>query len=61
MKGTDHEWRPCNDWSLAKRTLIDGSIAGRGEHLMRRKVNGEHQYRRMTEDEITEQITQSAW
>lgn len=43
----DHEWRPFN--TLRRRLLVDGS-RDYGP-MMRRRVNGVDQYRRMTDDE----------
>lgn len=51
------EWEPCSP-TFRKVKLIDGTMASHS--LMRRKVNGRWEYRKMTDEEVAESIAASA-
>ena len=51
------EWQFCS--RFFKKRLIDGSYAN--GRLMRRKINGEWQYRKLTDDEEGDEFERMAW
>jgi len=51
------EWELCTCW-FSKR-LIDGTYSN--GRLMRRKINGEWQYRHLTESELSDWFSREAW
>lgn len=51
------EWEPCSP-TFRKVKLIDGTRASHS--LMRRRVNGRWQYRKMTDEEVADSIAASA-
>ncbi|MGZ3409636.1 MAG: hypothetical protein ACXWJW_02760 [Xanthobacteraceae bacterium] len=52
------EWRKCEALFFSK-LLIDGTSAT--GPLMRRKVDGKWQYRKLTPDEESERLADVAW
>jgi len=55
------EWTPYLPWPWQRVRLIDGSRSGWFAHVMRRKVNGRWEYRRMTEEELAAEQRANAW
>lgn len=53
------EWEFCDPF-LPKR-LLDGQRSSFGETLMRRRVKGVWQYRRLTPKESAEWVSMTAW
>jgi hypothetical protein len=59
-----HEWRDHKTpyFFGARLILIDGTQAGRGEHVMRsRLLGGSWQYRKPTRDEADELHSEMIW
>jgi hypothetical protein len=53
-------WAPCYVFFLfAKRSIIDGRLIH--GHVMRRRVNGQWQYRPLSDDEMFEKVSSEAW
>ena len=60
---SSHLSNPDEDWSLVlcafRQTLIDGTLAN--GNLMRRKVDGVWQYRKLTPEEAADEFEMMAW
>jgi len=55
------EWTPYLPLPWRRLKLIDGTLSKRGAEVMRRKVNGEWQYRAMTAEESATEFRLGAW
>ena len=58
MMDQNTDWRRCEPLFFSKR-LIDGTWAT--GPLMRRKVEGKWQYRKLTPDEEAERLAEVSW